>query len=47
MGVFGLMPHWIDEVSDHFKTQETCSEIVEKYPWLLGCVPDHLKMQDM
>ena len=47
MGVFGLLAYWIDKVPDHLKTQETCIEVVEKYPWLLGCLPDHLKTQEM
>ena len=43
MSVFGLIAYWINEVPDHLKTQEMCIEVVEKYPWLLGYVPDRLK----
>ena len=47
MGIFGLMVYWINEVRDHLKTQETCIEVVEKYPFLLVGIPDRLKTQEM
>ena len=35
-------------VTDQFRrTQKTCEMIVEKEPWLLGCIPDHFMTQEM
>ena len=54
MGVFGLMVYWIDEVPDHFETQETCIEVVEMcneimrtMPEAFHHIPDHFKTQKM
>ena len=47
MGDFGFMTCWINEVPDHFKTQGSCIETVEKCTWLLKYALDHFKTQEM
>ena len=37
----------IREISEHFKTQKMCNEVVALFPYTLWCVPDHLKTQEM
>ena len=40
-------PYTLEEVPDHFKSQELCERVVEEDPELLECVPDHFKTQEM
>ena len=47
MGVLGFMAYWINEVPDHFKTQGSSIEAIEKCAWLLKYVPVHFKTQEM
>ena len=35
------------QISDNFKTQETCIKAVRRKPSSLFYVPDHFKTQDM
>ena len=35
------------QIPDHFKTQDMCIEVVEKYSFLWADVPDHLKTQQI
>ena len=38
---------WIRQISEHFKMQEMCNEMVAQFSYTLRYVPDHLKTEEM
>ena len=40
-------PEALENLPDHFKTDDTCKDAVRREPYALGYIPDHLKAQEM